>query len=676
MNPIDKVYYPSIDGIRAIAVLAVIFFHLDFHFFTGGYVGVDMFFVVSGYLITRNIFLALEAKTFSLLNFYSARIRRLFPAMLVTIAVSLFAGVLLFSPDGLIRLSGSAIAGVFSIANIRFWKNSGYFDADSISKPLLHLWSLSVEEQFYLFWPIILIGCFSFLTRRRNIFFVLLGLFMASFLATFFYLESSVNTVFCWMPFRAYEFGIGALFALFEIQGRTEARSKSLSHSSFLTCLGLAAVSVSIMFLGKWTPFPGLYSLIPCIGTLLLIVSRESSVANFCLSNIAMNKIGKISYSLYLVHWPLWVFASFWYVSSFSFLQKGALFVGIFIFGLILYGTIEQKFRHSRSPSEEKYVLSIILVFALIIVASSIIFRVSGGLPERVSGTSVHMSSKEGAFCEYPNGDKTLKVCNFGDQKTPIKNVLLLGDSHAMNLAKGLHSFGIRHRTNFYVHSVAGCAPLIDVDIYMKGAKKPSQNCSKFSKALKALIVDKRFDVVMFSARWGWYFEHEKYSSGQEIPIGFLSDDQSFVLTAMSSRNVWVRSLASTVALARTHGKRVILMSQYPLLHKGIGECDKSPSLVIVREKIAARCRTKIPYKKIMQRLSFMNSVFRSYKERDVLPILPSNYFCDHGSKTCDVLTNEGLLYHDENHISALGSIHLIDSVTPELRDFILDEGK
>ena len=148
MNPIDKVYYPSIDGIRAIAVLAVIFFHLDFHFFSGGYVGVDMFFVVSGYLITRNIFLALDAKTFSLLSFYSARIRRLFPALLVTIAVTLFAGLFLFSPDGLIRLSGSAIAGVFSIANIRFWKNSGYFDVDSISKPLLHLWSLSVRSNF------------------------------------------------------------------------------------------------------------------------------------------------------------------------------------------------------------------------------------------------------------------------------------------------------------------------------------------------------------------------------------------------------------------------------------------------------------------------------------------------------------------------------------------------
>ena len=374
-----------------------------------------------------------------------------------------------------------------------------------------------------------------------------------------------------------------------------------------------------------------------------------------------------------MVHWPLWVFASFWYVSPFDYLQKGLLLILIFVFGLALYEAIEQKFRYSRSRSQENYVLIIIAVFALIIVVTSIMFRASGGLPQRILEPTKVLGFKEGHFCDYPNGNKSLKVCSFGEQGIPKKTVLLAGDSHAMNLAKGLHSFGKDHQTNFYAYSVAGCAPLIDVEIYMKGAKKPIKNCDEFSKALKALIVDERFDVVILSARWGWYLEHEKYSNGQETPIGYLSDGQNVELTALSSRNVWVRSLANTVDLARTHGKRVILMSQYPLLHKGIGECDKSPSLVISRKQIAARCKTKIPYNQIMQRLSFMNNVFLSNKELDVLPIIPSRYFCNHDYKTCDVLTDAGLLYQDENHISALGSIHLIDSVALKMRNFIFD---
>ena len=237
------IYFQSIDGIRAIAVMAVVFFHLELFGFFGGFVGVDMFFVISGYLITRNIMRDLNGNGFSFKRFYIARLRRLMPALFVTIALSLVFGYLLFSPDALIRLSGSAIAGVVSLANIRFWMSSGYFDVGADLKPLLHLWSLSVEEQFYLFWPLILVLLVYWLRSNRSLFIVITMIALASLAASQVLLNGSPEMAFFWSHTRAYEFLIGALYAWKELNTKSVQINSANQLNPLLVILSLLVLA-------------------------------------------------------------------------------------------------------------------------------------------------------------------------------------------------------------------------------------------------------------------------------------------------------------------------------------------------------------------------------------------------------------------------------------------------
>ena len=216
-------YRPEIDGLRGIAVLGVLLFHLGVQQLSGGYVGVDVFFVISGYLITRLIRSDVRAGTFTFTRFYVRRTRRLFPALFFTLVLCLVAGCLLLSPGHLENFAGTLIASILSVSNIQFWQQSGYFDLESSLKPLLHTWSLGVEEQYYLFWPWLLV----FLTRRfaRHTFAIILIGGICSFCLNLVFYNSSHATIFYLLPFRAFEFAIGALTLWIE-----ERRSKAILH--------------------------------------------------------------------------------------------------------------------------------------------------------------------------------------------------------------------------------------------------------------------------------------------------------------------------------------------------------------------------------------------------------------------------------------------------------------
>ncbi len=207
INP-DRSYRPDIDGLRAIAVLSVIAFHMYPRFLPGGFVGVDIFFVISGYLISQRIIAGHEQGGFSFKQFYIRRIRRLFPAVISTVLLTMIYGSLFLTPDDLIGLSKSAISAVFSAANIHFFLEAGYWDVESWRKPLLHMWSLSVEEQFYVVWPFLIIGILKF--SKHFSFLVLMAITVLSLLVTSFYTSKNPSAAFYLTPFRVYEFGIGA----------------------------------------------------------------------------------------------------------------------------------------------------------------------------------------------------------------------------------------------------------------------------------------------------------------------------------------------------------------------------------------------------------------------------------------------------------------------------------
>ena len=416
MTAKKKIYFPAIDGLRAVAVLAVVLFHFDFSLLSGGYVGVDIFFVISGYLITRNILVQLSNRQFSLADFYIARFRRLIPALLATIAATLAAGILLYSPDALIRLAGSAISGTLSLANIRYWQNSGYFDVDSASKPLLHLWSLSVEEQFYFIWPLILLFCFRVFRNQKSTTIAVASIALLSFILAQYTVTRQPSTAFYLMPFRAYEFALGALLTSVEFKLNPQGKP-CVKWPSTIGVMGLILIAVSMLHFDKSTPFPGWYSLLPCLGAVMLLSGRESPVIQTLIANRPMLGIGKISYSLYLVHWPIWVMLSFWYFSPFTGLQKLGICVLTLLSAMALYFLVEKRFRYSRSPSKNRFFFIALTLFALAILYLSWQIRSHSGWPQRIAQNNQVVSPKGALNCTYPGYEKTIQDCHFGQQK-------------------------------------------------------------------------------------------------------------------------------------------------------------------------------------------------------------------------------------------------------------------
>ena len=284
----------DIQALRAFAVMAVVLYHLDVYALAGGFLGVDIFFVISGYLITRNILADVEAGTFSLLGFYARRFRRLFPASLVTILVTLLISAFILSTKDFRALGASALHALFSTSNILFWLETGYFNADAITKPLLHTWSLAAEEQFYLVWPAFALLLWR--VGRRYMLPTIVAVGVLSLVTAQLLLPSHPDAVFYLMPFRIFEFCAGAM--LVPLRSRLTSAS-----SAALFGLGCAAMTASVFLLNSSVPMPGFASMLPVIGAMLCIYAGAN--VRQAIFPRPVTFIGDISYSLYLVHWPI-----------------------------------------------------------------------------------------------------------------------------------------------------------------------------------------------------------------------------------------------------------------------------------------------------------------------------------------------------------------------------------
>ena len=299
-------YEPGIDGLRAFAVLAVMFFHLGVPGFTGGFVGVDVFFVISGFLITRLIYRETKAGGFSFAKFYARRARRILPALAVTLLGTAVAAAIIAAPAQFQSLLTSLISAALGVSNFYFWMESGYFAADDLSTPLLHTWTLGVEEQFYLLWPAVIVLLAAFRSKA-----VLMGavVFMGGLsLAAAEYAigQGHAAAAFFLMPTRIVEFAIGACLVWISRDG--DNRWKELCCA-----LGFAAIAAAVFLYTPQTRFPGVTALLPCAGAALLITGASSRYAGLALRSRTAVWIGRRSYSLYLMHWPL---ISLFYVST------------------------------------------------------------------------------------------------------------------------------------------------------------------------------------------------------------------------------------------------------------------------------------------------------------------------------------------------------------------------
>lgn len=421
-------YRPELNGLRAVAVLLVLFFHLDFEWMKGGFLGVDIFLVISGYFISRNLIYEFQNDKFTFYGFYTKRLRRLFPALIVTLSLVLVVGYFMLTPVNYERLGESTLFSAVSLSNFFFWGEAGYFNADAATKPLLHMWSLSLEEQFYLFWPLLLFLIYKFL-RKYTI--VIVGLLIAiSIFLGELYFAKSPDAVFFLIPFRMFEFMLGA--ACIWLERFTPKVPKMVAEILFM--LGFLVIIGSAIAFDHSTPMPGLLSLIPCGGAVLIILNGKVDFSSWSLKNIPMELIGKASYSIYLVHWPLVVFYKYQNLTDLSLSTQILLAVISMILGFLMWYFIENTFRYIKDKKAklDRIWIGVPIAIMILVLVSTTIWKsegLKGRFSEELYITKAEIvANRERYFDKYRQGDSLFAG------KPNKGHVMVMGNSHSIDL--------------------------------------------------------------------------------------------------------------------------------------------------------------------------------------------------------------------------------------------------
>ncbi|SHL53519.1 Peptidoglycan/LPS O-acetylase OafA/YrhL, contains acyltransferase and SGNH-hydrolase domains [Bradyrhizobium lablabi] len=642
-------YRPEIDGVRALAVVGVILFHLRLGAFQGGYSGVDIFFVISGFLITRNILHDVAAGDFSFAEFYARRLRRIFPALLSTIIITFLAGFLWFPPDALKLLASAATASVFSVSNIYFWMGTqGYFVPASDYLPLLHFWSLSVEEQFYLFWPIFLL-----LISQRRLRNVLPGI--VAFVSIFSLIEAQrwlsrdASAVFYLTPFRAYQFGLGALLLFIEDTLRPRV---ILRQTIFL--LGVFLVAIAYCCFGGQSRVP---SLAASVGGMCLIGAGRAPIISILITNRVATAIGAISYSLYLCHWPIIVFANYIFGDlTGNATANVSIVVVTLLCSLTMYFCVEKPFRLApRAADPGRYSRTFAIFAALTIFVGGLTATASaqGGWFWRLTDRQQEINRGE-KFGMFPCHQSHLNDCVFGSITGPV-GVVVIGDSYVEQYVAGLHivarELGLRGAA--FTHG--GCLGLLGVRRINYVEEKECRDGRDLSLALAK---SSNAPVVIGQAWMGY-------------ALGSIGDDDSKPTAFRSEEErlgILRTALEKTIRFLGSDRRVLIIGAQVlapcdieayrfgagPLWHRPARDCAPLP-LVTARGETAA-----------------VNMMLRSLELKypsQVSLLLPEDYLCD---AVCRFQRDGVWLYQDQGHLTVAGSEYIARRAYDKLKAFLL----
>jgi len=480
-------YRKDIDSIRAIAVLSVLLFHFDVKGFDGGFLGVDIFFVISGFLITKLIITEIsDSASFDFKRFYFRRIKRLAPALVATLVWSFFVGFILLTPEHFQSFSGSLISAIFSVSNFFFYSGSGYFDTDSSLKPLLHTWSLSVEEQFYLIYPFLM---FALLVNRPKklgpIFIVGVGVFS---LCLNFIFAGKESLVFYLMPFRVFQFSLGAI-----VVWLLQRQLRDSIIKTVLLISGLFIIACTINMYEKGVE-PTFYPLFVSIGTAFLIYSGSAAkYGEFWRANPILSWFGLRSYSLYLIHWPIVVFYKYYVITdSLTSSEAIVVFVITTFLAAVSYKYIEQPFRNGvQSIVKPVIKLSIrvaLLVLVAIVLASSHAYSDKWGngwewrMPEVIS--------KEARLVEKNYRSSMSDVCSIDEfisencDLNKANRIMVMGDSHVNTWMFAFSNVFKADNVQFFMFSYLKCHNDFVIIDDKVTSDEPMNNCDKKAKFL------------------------------------------------------------------------------------------------------------------------------------------------------------------------------------------------
>lgn len=493
-------YRAEIDGLRALAVIPVILFHAGARWFDGGYVGVDVFFVISGYLITTIILGEKQAGKFSITAFYERRARRILPALFFVMPVCMLLAWRWMVPTELVSFCESVI-GVFVFAsNVLFWRTSGYFDTEAAHVPLLHTWSLGVEEQYYFLFPVFIILLWRLGLKRLVR--VVSAVALASLAVSHWASRHHVEANFYLAPTRAWELLIGSILAILAFRVPLHQRVGRVANN-LLSGLGLALVIGSIFLYGSSTPFPSLYALAPTIGSALVIgFAAKDTLTAKVLSLKWVVRVGLVSYSAYLWHQPLFAFARIHSVRPLSPLQYGGLSALTMLLAYVTWRFVETPFRDRRRFTR-KHIFVGALVGSCAFLGLGLIGRLAGGFPGRFTPVQQELISfqynfkkdswKEGSCFLRPEQSSFGDCVN--DDSAELPSVVLWGDSHAAHLYPGLKK-SLAGTSRLTYLSASACPPILDLDF----AARPY--CRKVNDLVLDRITKEHPGRVILAARW------------------------------------------------------------------------------------------------------------------------------------------------------------------------------
>ena len=653
-------YRPDIDGLRALAIVPVVIFHAFPTLLPGGFIGVDIFFVISGFLISSIIFKGLQRESFTFTGFYANRIKRIFPALLLVLAVCSVVGWFFLLPGEYAQLGKHIFGGAAYIENLILRGEAGYFDTKTYVKPLMHLWSLGIEEQFYLTYPLLL---WLVWRLRRNVLTVLLSLIFLSFCLNLWQVRGNAPAAFLLPQTRFWELWAGGILAYLDIFRPNIFRrphTTALSVNNILSALGVVLV-VAGLLLVRESAFPGWWALLPvCAAALLISGGPTAWINRTILSNPVAVFIGLISYPLYLWHWPI---LSFGRILRGGELSSGARIAAVILSLVLSWATwrfVESPIRFGRKIWIKTAALALTSV---IIGAIGYTIHYEDGfdrrfksLPEDFGWATAEPYATPD--CRKRIGSDTIAYCRSFGSEDP--DVLLVGDSHAASLYHGLAPAYAQRSQTLMNLGEPGCVPFYDTETYAQGMRKESNCPATINRMLefatstpsaRTIIISLRGPMNMLGSDFG------EDSSGRPEEISWHGAPQN-----SSQEEMFAGAFRNTVQRLSAAGKNVILFIDWPELGFDPRSClprpvplfsQVRPLCGVPRAQVEARNRA---YRKV---------IFQMKKEFPGVGVFdPFHYLCD--PSACYAMNAGHLLYRDDNHLSAAGAVYLSEKFLAE----------
>ena len=606
---VANTYRPEIDGLRAIAIVPVVLHHSQVDGFSGGFVGVDVFFVISGFLITSILLREFSEGTYSIASFYERRARRILPALLAVLCFTLMASPLFLLPSEFKTIPSQVLGTLFFVGNVVLWQQSGYFSEISESKPLLHTWSLGVEEQFYLIAPVAL-WLFIRHGGERTIKWSIAALLLLSFAICVYLTPLKPSASFYLLPTRAWELLVGALIAC---NGSRSPEKIPQSLREGLPIFGLFLLLASITFYSEDTKFPGYSAAVPVLGAALVIAFGQGTFAGKLLSLKPFVFLGLISYSLYLWHWPLIVFLRNIPIIQSS-LGKTSLIIFMTFIAWLSWRFIETPNRDTKSLSTRKFVWLTVPLSSFVVLAA-FFFQMLNGWDGRFNDETLAYDQSRSDFslnrerCHIGGGNPSpTTLCVIG---TNINHVAVWSDSHGVELSQAIAERGISVKQITY----SGCAPSTGNPLVPSRPDRP--HCDLHNKStLNYLVSTKQIDTVVLTA----YFNSQPLALAQQIS-----------------------ALANVLTTA---GKRVIVIGPFHNIRSG---------RVDIPTWLARGNSSLVPYEGVS------SAMFKDQFQKDVNLIMPEEIFCSGGM--CHLSLDNRSLFFDSNHPSMYAQHIVADRV-------------